>query len=99
MRLDDLAREAGVPTTTVRLYQNKGILHRPRLVGRTGYYDGTHLTRLALIARLQDQGFSLSAVARLLETWEAGRDLTDLVGVEQQLDRLLDRGQPVIMDA
>src|SRR4051795_8705875 len=98
MRLDDLAREAGMPTTTVRLYQNKGILHGPRLVGRTGFYDQSHLTRLALIARLQDQGFSLAAIGQLLTTWEAGRDLADLVGVEEQLDRLLTGDRAVVLD-
>ena len=37
MRVDDLARAAGVATTTIRLYQSKGLLPPPRLVGRTGY--------------------------------------------------------------
>lgn len=98
MRLDDLARQAGVATTTVRLYQNKGLLPGPRLVGRTGYYDPSHLTRLALIGRLQDQGFSLAGIGRVLETWEEGRDLADLVGVEQQLDVLLNRSHEVVLD-
>lgn len=99
MRLDDLAREAKVATTTVRLYQNKGLLPGPRLVGRTGYYGRSHLTRLALIGRLQEQGFSLAGIGRVLETWEEGRDLADLVGVEQQLDVLLNRRHEVVMDA
>jgi DNA-binding transcriptional MerR regulator len=98
MRLDDLAREAGVATTTVRLYQNKGLLPGPRLVGRTGYYDQSHLVRLGLIGRLQEQGFSLAAISRLLETWEEGRDLADLVGVEQQLDVLLNRRREIVLD-
>jgi DNA-binding transcriptional MerR regulator len=99
MRLDDLAREAGVATTTVRLYQNRGLLPGPRLVGRTGYYDQRHLTRLRLIARLQEQGFSLAGIARLLATWETGRDLGDLVGLEEQLDMLLHRTRAVVIDA
>ncbi len=99
MRLDDLAREAGVATTTVRLYQNKGLLAGPRLVGRTGYYDRSHLTRLTLIGRLQEQGFSLAGIGRVLETWEEGKDLADLVGVEQQLDVLLNRSHEVVLDA
>jgi DNA-binding transcriptional MerR regulator len=92
MRLDDLARAAGVATTTVRLYQNKGLLPGPRLVGRTGYYDEHHLARLRLIGRLQDEGFSLASIGRLLESWEQGRELSEIVGVEQQLDLLLSRG-------
>jgi len=99
MRLDELARQAGVATTTVRLYQNRGLLTGPRLVGRTGYYDQSHLARLALIGRLQDQGFSLAGIGRVLETWEEGRDLADLVGVEQQLDVLLNQRHDVVLDA
>ena len=98
MRLDELARQAGVATTTVRLYQNRGLLPGPRLVGRTGYYGPSHLTRLALIDRLQDQGFSLAGISRVLETWEEGRDLADLFGVEQQLDMLLNQRHEVVLD-
>ena len=96
-RLDDLARAAGVASTTVRLYQQKGLLPRPRLVGRTGYYGDAHLARLRLILRLQDDGFSLSGIRRLLETWEAGRTLDDVVGVEQQLDALLRPRSPLLL--
>lgn len=99
MRLDDLARQAGVATTTVRLYQNKGLLPGPELVGRTGWYGRHHLTRLALIGRLQEEGFSLAGIGRLLATWEEGRDLADLVGVEEQLDALLGPRHALVLDA
>ena len=92
MRLDDLARAAGVASTTVRLYQNKGLLAPPRLQGRTGWYDQSHLHRLRLIARLQGEGFSLSGIGSLLEAWESGAGIDALVGIETQLDSLL--GEP-----
>lgn len=92
MRLDDLARAAGVASTTVRLYQTKGLLAPPRLQGRTGWYDDSHLRRLRLIARLQDEGFSLAGISSLLEAWESGGGIDALVGVEAQLDDML--GQP-----
>jgi DNA-binding transcriptional MerR regulator len=98
IRLDELARRAGVATTTVRLYQNRGLLAGPHLVGRTGYYDESHLARLALIGRLQDQGFSLAGIGRLLETLEEGRDLADLVGVDEQLDELLNPRHEIEVD-
>jgi DNA-binding transcriptional MerR regulator len=98
MRLDELAHRAGVATTTIRLYQSRGLLPGPRLVGRTGYYDESHLARLRLIGRLQEDGFSLSGIARLLATWEEGRDLEDLVGVERELDALLTRREPLALD-
>ena len=89
LRIDDLAREAGVASTTVRLYRTKGLLPPPRMEGRTGWYDDTHLARLRLIARLQDEGHSLAGISRLLDTWQQGRGLDAVVGVEAQLDALL----------
>jgi DNA-binding transcriptional MerR regulator len=83
MRLDELARRAGVATTTIRLYQSRGLLAGPRLIGRVGFYDDSHLTRLRLIGRLQDEGFSLAGIGRLLASWDGGRDLADLVGVDR----------------
>jgi len=99
IRVDELARRAGVATTTIRLYQSKGLLPPPRLVGRTGYYDHTHLTRLEVIARLQGEGFSLAGIAKLIEGWEAGAELSDLVGAEAQLGGLLGRSQEVVLTA
>ena len=92
MRLDELARAAGVASTTVRLYQSKGLLAPPRLQGRTGWYDESHLRRLRLISRLQDDGFSLAGISALLDAWESGGGIDALVGVEEQLDDLL--GEP-----
>jgi DNA-binding transcriptional MerR regulator len=99
MRLDDLARAAGVATTTLRLYRGRGLLPPPRLEGRTGYYDDGHLARLALIARLQDQGFSLAGIGRLLAAWQEGRGLADLVGVEHELGALLGGAAEVVLTA
>jgi DNA-binding transcriptional MerR regulator len=98
MRLDTLAAAAGLATTTVRLYQQRGLLPGPRLVGRTGWYGPAHLGRLRLIARLQDQGFSLAGIGRLLESWGQGRDLTDLVDVDAQIDALLPPRSAVVLD-
>ena len=99
LRLDDLAAAAGVATTTVRLYRQRGLLPPPRLQGRTGWYGDAHLARLRLIARLQDEGFSLAGIGKLLDSWEHGRDLTDLVGVEAQLDQLLGRRTAAVLTA
>jgi DNA-binding transcriptional MerR regulator len=88
-RLDEVARQAGVASTTVRLYQSKGLLAPPRLEGRTGWYDDSHVNRLRLIARLQHEGHSLAGIADLLEQWERGRSLDAVIGVEAELDSLL----------
>ena len=70
LRIDDLAREAGVASTTVRLYRTKGLLAPPRMEGRTGWYDDSHLARLRLIARLQDEGHSLAGISQIVKRAE-----------------------------
>jgi DNA-binding transcriptional MerR regulator len=81
LRIDDLAREAGLTTRNIRAYQDKGLLPPPAIVGRTGWYDDTHLARLRVISRLLGRGFSLAAIADLLASWDEGRDLGDILGV------------------
>ncbi|MGH9282995.1 MAG: MerR family transcriptional regulator, partial [Acidimicrobiales bacterium] len=85
MTIDELARRAGVTTRTVRNHQTAGLLPGPQLVGRVGRYDEGHLGRLRLIGQLQEQGYSLAGVAGLLEAWESGRSLADVLGFEQAL--------------
>ena len=97
-RLDELARQADVASTTVRLYQAKGLLARPRLEGRTGWYDDAHLSRLRLIARLQDDGHSLAGIADLLKQWEKGRSLDAVIGIEAGLDSLIGEAHAVVLD-
>jgi DNA-binding transcriptional MerR regulator len=98
-RLDELARRAKVASTTVRLYRSKALLAPPRLEGRTGWYDESHLSRLQLIARLQVEGHSLAGIADLLEQWEQGRSLDAVIGVEAELDALLGDAYAVVLDA
>ena len=97
-RLDEIARRAGVASTTVRLYQSRGLLAAPRLEGRTGWYDDTHLSRLRLIARLQGDGYSLAGIANLLEQWEQGRSLDAVIGVETELDALVGDVHTIVLE-
>ncbi len=97
MRIDELARRAGVATTTVRLYQNRGLLPGPRLEGRTGWYGPAHLDRLRLIARLQDEGHSLAGIGRLVEGWERGAALRDVVGEEASLAALFGTPRDLVL--
>ena len=87
MTIDELARRAGTTSRNVRAYQERGLLPPPEKVGRTGYYDGEHLERLEVIAKLLGRGFSLAAIGSLLEAWESGDTLADVLGFEQALAR------------
>ncbi len=99
MRIDELARRAGVATTTVRLYQRKGLLPGPRLEGRTGWYGPAHLDRLRMVARLQAEGHSLAGIGRLFAGWERGADLSDVVGAGPGLSALFGSGREVVLTA
>lgn len=96
-RLDELARRADVPTTTVRLYRTKGLLPPPQLDGRTGWYDASHLARLRLIARLQQQGHSLAGIGALIDEWQRGRDLDAVIGLEAGVDALIANAHAVTL--
>ena len=85
MTIEQLASQAGTATSTVRLYQTRGLLPPPIRRGRIGYYGPGHLSRLRLIADLQEQGFSLAAIKRLTDAWENGRSLDDVLGLEAQV--------------
>lgn len=97
MTVDELAQRAGTTTRNVRNYQTQGLLPPPTLVGRTGYYDEGHLGRLRLIAQLQEQGFSLAGIARLLQAWQEGQTLADLLGFEEALTAPWTTEQPEFM--
>jgi DNA-binding transcriptional MerR regulator len=66
-RIEDLARIGGVAVDTVRFYQGKGLLPRPRREGRVTWYGPSHLERLRRIRALQQRGFSLAVIGRFLE--------------------------------
>jgi DNA-binding transcriptional MerR regulator len=50
----------------VRAHQSRGLLPPPEVRGRTGYYGPEHVARIDLIRELQDDGFSLELIGRLL---------------------------------
>ncbi len=84
-RIDELAHRTGVATTTIRLYQTRGLLAPPRLEGRTGYYEDHHIGRLRLIAELRARGFSLAAIKALVDARAEGRNLGEIFGHDDDL--------------
>jgi DNA-binding transcriptional MerR regulator len=66
LTIDELGRRVGMTARNVRAHQSRGLIPPPRLQGRTGYYGPEHVTRLELIRDLQEQGFNLGSIKRLL---------------------------------
>jgi DNA-binding transcriptional MerR regulator len=65
-RVEELAAAANVGVDTVRFYQGRSLLRAPRRKGRVAYYDADHLERLQRIRELQQQGFTLDQIRRVL---------------------------------
>lgn len=85
LTIEELAQRAATKTSTIRMYQSRGLLPPPRVQGRVGYYSPAHLSRLRVIARLQERGYSLNAIRELLDGWTRGASLTDVLGLEREL--------------
>ncbi|HEY2205337.1 MAG TPA: MerR family transcriptional regulator [Pseudonocardia sp.] len=85
-RIDELARAAGTTARNVRAYQERGLLPPPRRSGRVGLYAEAHLARLRLITSLHERGYTTAQIAELVEGWQQGRDLAEVLGLEQALN-------------
>jgi DNA-binding transcriptional MerR regulator len=63
--IGDVAAQVGVPASTLRFYEEKGLI---KSVGRRGLrrlYDPSVLERLAMIGLGQSAGFSLEEISRM----------------------------------
>jgi DNA-binding transcriptional MerR regulator len=68
MDITEVAKRSGIPASTLRFYEEKGLLAS---VGRRGLrrvFDPGVLERLALIALGRSAGFSLDEIARMFAT-------------------------------
>lgn len=73
LRSGELARVAGVSPDTLRHYERKGLLERPRRSGN-GYreYPASALDRVHLVRRALGVGFTLDELARILVVRDRG---------------------------
>jgi MerR family transcriptional regulator, copper efflux regulator len=74
MRIGELSRQSGVPATTLRYYEQAGLLPAP---GRTvsGYraYDEEALSRLAFIRAAQSVGLTIAEIRDVVAIRDGGR--------------------------
>jgi MerR family redox-sensitive transcriptional activator SoxR len=66
LTIGQVARQAGVATSTVRYYESIGLLPEPRRVSGRRRYDPDVLQQLALIQTAQRAGFTLDEARVLL---------------------------------
>ncbi|WP_406271710.1 MerR family transcriptional regulator [Nocardia sp. NBC_00881] len=81
--IDELARAADTTVRSVRVYHERGLLPSPEVRGRIGYYGSDHLDRLQTISRLLGRGMKLNGIRELLEAWDRGDGLAEVLGVKE----------------
>lgn len=67
LTIEELAAQTGMSVRNIRSHQARGLLAPPEVRSRVGYYGPEHVVQLRLIRELQDQGFNLNGIKRLLE--------------------------------
>jgi DNA-binding transcriptional MerR regulator len=67
LTIEQLAAESAMTVRNIRSHQARGLLAPPEVRLRVGYYGPDHVARLRLIRDLQDEGFNLNGIKRLLD--------------------------------
>jgi Ca-activated chloride channel family protein len=97
LKLDDVAKAAGVSPRTVRYYIQRGLLPAPAFRGPDTAYGPEHVLRLRAIKQLQAAYWPLDAIAGLLagKSERALRELAEGRDVPSPrvLERSDDRGE------
>jgi DNA-binding transcriptional MerR regulator len=93
LTIGDVARRAGVPTSTVRYYERRGLLTADTRRSGQRRYRTDSLRRLVFIGVLQDAGLSLDDIAAILGAgtvaeWKAVARRR-AVALEAEIERLL----------
>jgi Hg(II)-responsive transcriptional regulator len=79
IRIGELARQADVQVETIRFYERRGLLPKPRrTVGGYREYPTETLDRLGFILRAKQLGFSLKEIDELLSLKPIGAGAADV---------------------
>jgi len=93
MTIGKVAQRAGVGVETVRFYERKGLIERPRR-RNSGFrqYPPDAVRRIRFIKRAQDLGFTLTEIAELLDLrLEPGCTCGDIKNRAEQKAKDIDR--------
>lgn len=67
LTVEQLAFQTGMSVRNIRSHQARGLVAPPEVRLRVGYYGPEHVAQLRLIRELQDEGFNLNGIKRLLD--------------------------------
>src|SRR5947209_7428001 len=81
----------------IRSHQARGLLAPPEVRARVGYYGPEHVAQLRMIHDLQEQGFNLGGIKRLLDDTHGTAER--LLRVTHSLSHPVDSGPAETMSA
>jgi DNA-binding transcriptional MerR regulator len=76
LSIGEVARRSGVAATTLRYYEDSGLLRPPTRVAGRRRYDQSVMTRLEVIGCCKTAGFSLDEIRVLLTDADPGRPVS-----------------------
>ncbi|QGG96781.1 MerR family transcriptional regulator [Actinomarinicola tropica] len=76
LTIGELAAVSGIPTTSLRFYERRGLLPAPERVGGKRRYDPTIVMRLMVIRFCRVAGLPLDEIAQVLDDESPGRAAT-----------------------
>lgn len=94
MTIGEVSRRSGVPATTLRYYEQIGLLSAPARVSGQRRYGEAVLARLGVVGLCKSAGFSLEEIALLFADDAPGRPasrvlaLAKLAQIDAQLETL-----------
>jgi len=92
MDIAEVARRTGLPSSTLRFYESKGLIVASRAAGGRRYFAADVLDQLALIALGQAGGLSLDEIQAMLSPQGGLRvDRTLLLAKADEIDATLKR--------
>ncbi|WP_084398048.1 helix-turn-helix domain-containing protein [Henriciella aquimarina] len=89
--ISEVARRAGVPASTLRYYEKKGLIASTGRHGLRRQFDPDVYERLALIQLGQAAGFSLDEIAQMFAGGAPQIDHAQLAAKADDLDRTIRR--------
>lgn len=94
MDIAEVAKRSGVPASTLRFYEEKGLINSVGRQGLRRLFNANVLERLALIALGRAAGFSLDEIARMLDE-KAGPEIDRalLLSKADELDKTIGKLQ------
>jgi DNA-binding transcriptional MerR regulator len=98
LTIEQLAAESGMTVRNIRAHQARGLVDPPEVRARVGYYGPEHLEQLRLIRDLQEDGFNLGAIKRLLDDTQGTAERLQRFGQALSAVATSERGQILTLE-